>query len=77
VVVEEISEEEYASMVTLIRVKGRLELTCRLTSYEIINALRHLMWLRERGSSSSTCSWRRSQARDGPELWNTMSGVMD
>lgn len=41
--VEVISEEEYASMVTLIRVKGRLEVNAGQTTSEISNAFRHLI----------------------------------
>jgi len=43
VVVETISEEELGNMVTLIRVKGKLELNCGQTSSEISNAFKHLI----------------------------------
>ena len=41
--VETISEEEYHSLVTVIRVKGRLELNCGQTNSEVSNAFRHLI----------------------------------
>ena len=43
VAVEAISEDEYAAMVTVIRVKGRLEVNAGQTTSEISNAFRHLI----------------------------------
>ena len=41
--VETISQEEYLGLVTVIRVKGRLELNCGQTNSEVSNAFRHLI----------------------------------
>ena len=40
---ETLSEEEYNSMVTVIRVRGKLELNCGMTDSEVSNAFRHLI----------------------------------
>ena len=41
--VEVISQQEYLSLVTIIRVKGKLELNCGQTNSEVSNAFRHLI----------------------------------
>ena len=41
--VEEMSQQEYSSLVTVVRVRGRLQLECGLTASEVSNAFRHLI----------------------------------
>ena len=41
--VQAISQQEYLSLVTLVRVKGKLELNCGQTNSEVSNAFRHLI----------------------------------
>ena len=41
--VEVISQQEYLSLVTIVRIKGKLELNCGQTNSEVSNAFRHLI----------------------------------